>query len=115
MINDSVDRRVYKHKAYWKQALSDKDIPINYDFLGDTGITYAPSYEKGIEQIKITYSIVVFGNYHFTKGDLITFHKVSFDEITLKVITSKPIFFEPNVLISDLLKPRIIETQLILQ
>jgi len=114
MTNQLADSRIYRFKGYWKQVNNDKLVPFRY-FIVDGGITYTPSFENGLEKLKLTYKIQVFGDIHFIKGDKIIINKDSYDELELKVYNIKPKYFEPNVLIADLIKPRIESIELLLQ
>lgn len=114
MNSEIVDRRIYRFKGYWKQVNNDKLVVFFY-FMQDGFPTFTQSFENGIEQLKITYKIQVYGNLHFTKGDIVILNKDSFDEVELKVYNTKPKFYEPNVLIADLVKQRVESTELLLQ
>lgn len=114
MINDVCDRRKYRFKGYLIRPNEDKEI-VFYYFILDNFPTFAPSFEKGIETLKITYQIEVFGDINFIKGDRVVLNKDSENEVALKVFLVKPTMFEPNVLIADLIKVRLINTILTLQ
>lgn len=114
MINDVCDRRKYRFKGYLIRPNEDKEI-VFYYYILENYPTFAPSFERGIETLKITYQIEVFGDLHFIKGDKIILNRASAEEIELKVYTIKPTMFEPNVLVADLLKVRVINSVLTLQ
>lgn len=114
MINDVCDRRKYRFKGYLIRPNEDKEI-VFYYYILENYPTFAPSFERGIETLKITYQIEVFGDLHFIKGDIVKLNKGSAEEIELKVYTIKPTLFEPNILIADLIKTRIINSILVLQ
>ena len=114
MINDVCDRRKYPIKGYLIRPNEDKEI-VFYYYILENYPTFAPSFERGIETLKITYQIEVFGDLHFIKGDKIILNRASAEEIELKVYTIKPTLFEPNILIADLIKTRIINSILVLQ
>ena len=114
MINDVCDRRKYRFKGYLIRPNEDKEI-VFYYYILENYPTFAPSFERGIETLKITYQIEVFGDLHFIKGDKIILNRASAEEIELKVYTIKPTMFEPNILIADLIKTRIINSILVLQ
>ena len=114
MINDVCDRRKYRFKGYLIRPNEDKEI-VFYYYILENYPTFAPSFERGIETLKITYQIEVFGDLHFIKGDKIILNRASAEEIELKVYTIKQTLFEPNILIADLIKTRIINSILVLQ
>lgn len=70
-----------------------------------------PSYRNGREELKETLTITVFGIKPFAKEDEITLDngvKYRIQELTFN-------YFEQNVLVTDMLKPRIESCDLVLE
>lgn len=103
------DRRVYDKKGKWKSPNNDIDENIFY-FVKEP-LTLVPSYRNGREEMKETLTITVFGSKQFAKEDEITLDsgvKYRVQEITYN-------FIEHNILVKDLLKPRIESCDLVLE
>ena len=103
------DRRIYDKKGTWKSPNNDHEENIFY-FIKEN-LTLVPSYTNGREQLKETMTITVFGGKQFVKEDVITLDtgvKYKIQEIT-------PNFIERNVLVADMLKPRIASMDLVLE
>ena len=103
------DRRVYDKKGKWKSPNNDIDENIFY-FVKEP-LTLVPSYRNGREEMKETLTITVFGSKQFAKEDEITLDsgiKYRVQEITYN-------FIEHNILVKDLLKPRVESCDLVLE
>ena len=103
------DRRVYDKKGKWKSP--NNDIAENIFYFVKEPLTLVPSYRNGREELKETLTITVFGSKQFAKEDEITLDsgvKYRVQEITYN-------FIEHNILVKDLLKPRIESCDLVLE
>lgn len=103
------DRRVYDKKGKWKSPNNDIDENIFY-FVKEP-LTLVPSYRNGREEMKGTLTITVFGSKQFAKEDEITLDtgiKYRIQETTYN-------FIEHNILVKDLLKPRVESCDLVLE
>ena len=103
------DRRVYDKKGKWKSP--NNDIAENIFYFVKEPLTLVPSYRNGREEMKETLTITVFGSKQFAKEDEITLDsgiKYRIQEITYN-------FIEHNILVKDLLKPRIESCDLVLE
>lgn len=103
------DRRVYDKKGKWKSP--NNDIVENIFYFVKEPLTLVPSYRNGREEMKETLTITVFGSKQFAKEDEITLDsgvKYRIQEITYN-------FIEHNILVKDLLKPRIESCDLVLE
>ena len=105
-----VDRRVFDKKGSWKSPQFDYAENIFY-FVKEP-LTLAPSYGNyGREEMKETLTITIFGGKPIIKEDTITLETGE----TYKVVAITINYFEPNVLIKDMLKPRIESMELTLE
>lgn len=96
------DRRVYDKKGKWKSP--NQDISENIFYFVQTPRTLVPSFEdNGREELKETMTIVIFGGKPIIKGDLITLD--TGEQFMAQGITIN--YFESNILVRDMLKPRI--------
>jgi len=103
------DRRVYDKKGQWKSP--NNDIAENIFYFVKEPLTLVPSYRNGREELKETLTITVFGSRQFVKEDEITLDtgvKYRVQEITYN-------FIEHNILIKDMLKPRVESCDLVLE
>lgn len=103
------DRRVYDKKGSWRKPKN--DIADNIFYFIKEPLTLVPSYVNGREELKATLTICVFGGKEFCKEDEITLDngaKYRIQEITYNYV-------EHNVLVVDLLKPRIASVDLVLE
>ena len=103
------DRRVYDKKGKWKSP--NNDIAENIFYFVKEPLTLVPSYRNGREEMKETLTITVFGSKQFAKEDEITLDsgvKYRVQEVTYN-------FIEHNILVKDLLKPRIESCDLVLE
>lgn len=102
------DRRVYDKKGKWKSPNS--DIAENIFYFIKENLTLVASYVNGREELKETLTITVFGSKQFCKEDEITLD----NGVKYRVQEITPIYIEHNVLVTDLLKPRIESCDLVL-
>ena len=96
-----VDRRIYTYKGKWKSPNNDIEENIFY-FIQDP-LTLTTEYHNGREEIKETMTIVVFGGKPIAQYDEITLDngkKYTVGEIDYNYI-------EHNILVKDMLKPRV--------
>ena len=103
------DRRIYDKKGKWKSP--NNDIEENIFYFIKENLTLVPSYHNGREELKETLTITVFGSKPFAKEDVVTLDngvKYRVQEITINYI-------EHNILVKDLLKPRIESMDLVLE
>lgn len=103
------DRRVYDKKGQWKSPNNDIDENIFY-FIKEP-LTLVPAYRNGREELKETLTITVFGSKQFAKEDIVTLDtgvKYRVQELTFN-------FIEHNILVKDMLKPRIESVDLVLE
>lgn len=103
------DRRIYDKKGKWKSKNNDHEENIFY-FIKEP-LTLVPSYVNGREELKETLTITVFGGKPFGKEDIITLE----DGTKFRVQQMTPIYVEHNILVKDLLKPRIASIDIILE
>lgn len=103
------DRRVYDKKGKWKSP--NNDIEENIFYFVKEPLTYVPTYRNGREELKGTTTIVVFGSKQIAKEDDITLE----NGVKYKVEQIVVNYIERNVLVADMLKPRIESLELILE
>lgn len=104
------DRRVYDKKGKWKSP--NNDIAENIFYFVKEPLTLTPSYDsRGREEMKETLTITIFGGKPIIKEDTITLDTGEQFKVTNIVIN----YFEGNVLVKDLLKPRIESMELTLE
>lgn len=103
------DRRIYAFKGKWKNP--QQDIAENCFYYIKEPLTIVPSYANGREQFKETLTICVFGNKPFAKEDTFTLD----NGVTYKIHQMTPNFFECNILIRDMVKPRVESYDLVLE
>lgn len=104
-----VDRRVYDKKGKWKSP--NNDIEENVFYFIKENLTIANEYREGREEAVETMTITIFGGKPIAIKDKITLENGT----TYEVVGITPIFAEHNILVKDLLKPRIESTELILE
>lgn len=95
------DRRLYDKKGKWKSP--NNDITENIFYYIKEPLTLTTEYHNGREEIKESLSIVVFGGKPIAQYD-----KINLDngkEYTVGEITYN--FVEHNILLKDMLKPRV--------
>lgn len=100
------DRRVYDKKGKWKSP--NNDIEENIFYYIKTARTLEPNYHNGREELAETITIVVFGGKAFGKEDKITLEDGSTFDIQNITIN----YVEHNILVKDMLKPRIASIEL---
>lgn len=103
------DRRVYSFKGKWKNPNQDFEENIFY-FIKEP-LTIVPTFNNGREELKETITITVFGGKPIAKEDEITLEngvKYSVQEII-------PNYLESNIMVKDMLKPRIESINLVLE
>lgn len=103
------DRRVYDKKGKWKSP--NNDIAENIFYFIKENLTLVPSYHNGREELKETMIITVFGGKQIVKEDEITLDNGN----TYRVQQITPNYIEHNVLVTDMLKPRIESMDLVLE
>ena len=103
------DRRVFNKKGKWKSP--NNDIAENIFYFEREPLTYTTSYENGREQFKPTCTICVFGSKPFASEDKIWLE----DGTQLLVKHFTPNYAEKNVLVVDILKPRMESVDLVLE
>ena len=102
------DRRIYDKKGKWKSP--NNDIEENIFYFIKENLTLVPSYRNGREELAETITITVFGGKPIIKEDKITLN----DGKSYRVQQIIPNYIEHNVLVVDLLKPRIESLDLVL-
>lgn len=95
------DRRVYDKRGKWKSPNNDTDENIFY-FIKEP-LTFTTSYASGREELRETLTICAFGGKPFCINDLITLE----DGNEYRILNMTTHYFESNILIKDMLKPRI--------
>ena len=95
------DRRIYDKRGKWKSP--NNDIAENIFYFIKEPLTMTPSYENGREQLKETITITVFGGKPISKEDKIWLE----DGTEFIVETIEVNYIEHNILVKDMLKPRI--------
>ena len=102
------DRRVYDKKGKWKSP--NNDIEENIFYFVKEPLTIISEYRNGQEQMIETTTITIFGGKPIIEKDKITLDNGTTYEVSSFVIN----YFEPNILVKDMLKPRIESMDLIL-
>ena len=103
------DRRIYDKKGKWKSP--NNDIEENIFYFIKEPLTLVPNYVSGREELKETLTITVFGGKPFAKEDVITLDTGE----TFRVQQMTPNYVEHNILVKDLLKPRIASIDIVLE
>ena len=103
------DRRIYDKKGTWKNP--QQDIAENIFYFVKEPLTIVPEWENNQEKMVETTTICVFGGKPFIKQDQITLENGTIFRIDSLIIN----YAESNVLVKDLLKPRIESVDLILK
>lgn len=104
-----VDRRIYSFKGSWKNP--QQDIETNIFYFISRPQTFITEWQNGRETIVPQMEITVFGEQPIVKDDVITLDngsKYKVVEITLN-------YYEPNILVRDMLKPRVESMVLVLR
>lgn len=101
------DRRVYDKRGEWKSP--NRDIVENIFYFIKDSLTLTPGYDaNGREELKETLTITIFGGKSIAKEDSIVLE----DGTKYKVETIVVNYVEHNVLVKDMLKPRIASMEL---
>lgn len=103
------DRRIYDKKGKWKSP--NNDFAENIFYFIKENLTLVPSYRNGREELKETLTITVYGGKPFVKEDEITLD----NGVKYRVQQITPNYIEHNVLVTDMLKPRIESCDLVLE
>ena len=104
------DRRIYDKKGEWKSP--NNDIAENIFYFVKEPLTITPEYDQySREEMKETMTITIFGGKRIVKNDTITLETGTTYKVHSVVIN----YAEVNVMIKDLLKPRIESMDLILE
>jgi len=104
------DRRVYDKKGKWKNPQNDFEENIFY-FIKDP-LTLTPKYDSyGREEMFETITITIFGGKPIAKEDTVVLESGE----TYKVQGITINYIETNVLVKDMLKPRIASMELTLE
>lgn len=103
------DRRIYDKKGKWKSP--NNDIAENIFYYIKENLTLVPSYRNGREELKETLTITVFGGKPFAKEDAIILDTGE----KFKIQSFTPNYIEHNVMVTDMLKPRIASVDLVLE
>lgn len=103
------DRRIYDKKGKWKSP--NNDIEENIFYFIKENLTMEATYRAGREELKETLTIVVYGGKPLAIGDRVVLENGHDYEISAITIN----YFETNILIKDMLKPRIESMELVLE
>ena len=103
------DRRVYDKKGKWKSP--NNDIAENIFYFIKEPLTLTPTFDTNSrEQMKETMTITIFGGKQIVKNDKITLETGTTYMVEEIIIN----YAEVNVLVKDMLKPRIESMDLVL-
>ena len=102
------DRRIYDKKGKWKSP--NNDIEENVYYFIKEPLTLVPTYKNGREELKETITITCFGSKAFCKEDTITLDTGT----TFKIEQIIPNYIEHNILVKDMLKPRVESCDIVL-
>ena len=103
------DRRVFDKKGKWKSP--NNDIAENIFYFVKEPLTMVPSFNNGLDELKETITITMFGGKPIIKDDEVTLE----NGITYRVINITVNYLESNILVKDLLKQRIESMDLVLE
>ena len=104
------DRRVYDKKGKWKSP--NNDFAENIFYFIKEPLTLVSSYDNyGREQMVETITITIFGGKQIIKEDEIILETGAKHKVKNVIVN----YFESNILIKDLLKPRIESMTLVLE
>lgn len=103
-----VDRTTYSFKGKWKSP--NNDIYENIYYFVASPMTLQVDYENGREQVKQVINITCANEHPFVKGDY--FYLDNGTKMRIYGITNN--FYEPNIAVRDLIKPRIESQTLVL-
>lgn len=97
-----VDRRVFDKKGYWKNP--QQDISENIYYFISTPKSMSASFDSSRQTIRESLQITIFGEKPIAIRDIITLA----DGTQYKVAEVPVVnFYEPNILIKDMVKQRI--------
>ena len=104
------DRRVYDKKGKWKSP--NNDIAENIFYFIKEPLSLSSDYVNGREELKETITITIFGGKPITQYDEITL-----DNGKKYLVSSIPTinYVEHNILVKDMLKPRIASMEVVLE
>ena len=103
------DRRIYDKKGKWKSP--NNDYAENIFYFVKEPLSLVASYTNGLEELKETITITIFGGKPIVKEDIITLDNGT----TYRVQTITPNYIEHNILVKDSLKPRIESMDIVLE
>ena len=103
------DRRIYDKKGKWKSP--NNDIAENIFYFVKEPLTMVPSFNNGLDELKETITITMFGGKPIIKDDEVTLE----NGVTYRVINITVNYLESNILVKDLLKQRIESIDLVLE
>lgn len=104
------DRRVFDKRGKWKSP--NNDIEENIFYYVKEPLTLVASFDSyGREEMKETTTIVIFGGKPIIKEDSIKLENGS----TYKVVGLTINYVEQNILVKDMLKPRIESMEIVLE
>ena len=104
------DRRVYDKKGKWKSP--NNDISENVFYFVKEPLTVTPSYDAyGREELKETITITMFGGKPIAKEDTIILE----DGAKYKISSFTINYIESNIMLKDMLKPRIESIEIVLE
>lgn len=103
------DRRVYDKRGKWQNP--NQDIPTNIFYFIKEPKTLVSEYVGGREELKETMTIVIFGGKPIAVEDIFTTE--TGETYRVKNITVN--YAEHNILVKDMLKPRIESLELVLE
>lgn len=104
------DRRVYDKKGKWKSP--NNNIAENVFYYVKEAMTLVPSYDRyNREELKENITIVIFGGKPIIKEDVVVLE----DGTELKVTNITINYFESNIMVKDMLKPRIASMEIELE
>lgn len=103
------DRRIFDKKGKWKSPQN--DIAENIYYFVKEPLTIASEYINGQEQMVETMTITIFGSKPLVKEDKITLQ----DGTEFTVVGFTINYFEANIFVKDMLKPRIESMDIVLE
>ena len=104
------DRRIFTHKGTWQNPQDDKPQKIFY--YVSKPLSLVNEYDEyGKETLVPTISIVIFGGKPICSRDIIVLQ----DGSKMRVESFTINYFESNILVRDLIKPKIASIELVLK
>lgn len=104
------DRRVYDKKGKWHNPNEDYDENIFY--FVEEPLSLSTSYDsRGKEEIKETITITIFGGKPIAKGDILVLEDKHKFEVANIIVN----YIESNIMVKDMVKPRIASMTLVLE